>query len=180
MLTLDPKTCPVDDRNYAALHVGLSLTNCTTLFESQSWAHDWLARRDEQGSLVAQLRTHLSAARAVSQHLKLYFPVFKRGKLRDENPIGTSIAEALDELERRAELFGYVNPKGTAVGRRGRAAADSRAAARGYVVRNLAIYIRITPKAIREAFITDVLDCAGYGTKATRQNVQAILRAARL
>jgi hypothetical protein len=104
----------------------------------------------------------------------------KRGKLRDENPISTSIAEALSELEQRAKLLGYLDPRGIDVGRRGKAAADPRSAARGYLVRSLASCIRVAPTAIREAFIADALDCAGYGTKTTRQNVQAILRAARL
>jgi hypothetical protein len=179
ILRLDPKTCPIDDRNYGPLLVGLSLMGSTRLFESQTWAHDWLAQRDEQRDLIEQLRAHLKAAREASQRLRLYFPISKRGKSYDENPILASIGEALDELERRAELFGYTKPTGTSVGRRGKAAADSQAAARGYTIRDLASYIRVAPTAIREAFITDVLECAGYGTKATRQNVQAILRAAR-
>lgn len=179
ILALDPKTCSVDDRNYGPLVVGLSVAGCTRLFEDQSWAHDLIAHQDEQLDLIEKLRAHLTAAREMSQHVRLYFPVFKRGKSYDENPIRDSIAQALEELELRAELLGYSKPRGVSVGRRGRAAADSRAAARGYTVRDLAGYIRVAPRAIREAFITDVLDCAGYGTKATRQNVQAILRAAR-
>jgi hypothetical protein len=179
ILALNPKTCSVDEHNYAPLLVDLSLMGCTRLFEGQSWAHDWLARQDKQRDLIEKLRAHLRTAREVSEHVRLYFPVFKRRRSYDENPIRDSIVEALEELERRAQLFGYTKPVGTTVGRRGKAAADSRAAARGYIVRDLASFIRVAPKAIREAFITDVLDCAGYGTKATRQNVQAILRAAR-
>jgi hypothetical protein len=180
ILTIDPKTCPVDDKHYGTLLIGLGIASWgASLLENPSRTHQLLAYRNQQREAVKRVRVYLQEAQKASECMTRHVPVVKKGHSHLQNPIQHAISEALRVLDFHDELFGYTKPRGAEVGRRGRAAADPQAATRGYAVRGLAEHTALAPTAIREAFIAAVLECAGQGTRATRQNVQAILRANR-
>jgi len=185
ILEIDSKTYPADDDEYeSVLHLGLGIASyAEPLFEHPSWSHEMLAHKDEQQELIQRVLAHLEEAQKASEGVRLLWPDAgrsKKARIRSQNPVYFAIVDVRTMLEDRALLLGYIKPRDVVtIGRRGRAAADSQAAGRGYAVRGLAQFMRPVPAAIREAFITNVLECAGQGTSATRQNVQAILRAAR-
>lgn len=183
LLTVDPKTCSVDDETYGTLHKGLGILSFgQSLLKHPTWSHELRAFGDAQREYVVQLRAYLLGAQELSEELRLFWPGHRKSVARGTpacNPLHKTITAALHMLEERASLFGYTKPPRLTIGRRGRAAADPRSAVRGYAVRGLAEYLAVAPSGVRESFIADVLESAGHGTVATRQNVQAILRAAR-
>jgi hypothetical protein len=176
LVGLDTKTCSVDDYMYSAYHIETTVNLSALLLSPPEQLFEWHRERAEQRALVSEVRAALVQAYDGCKQLHFYFEGARKTKPYSDNPLRDSVGQCIETLDRRASLLGYLGPAPLTMGKRGRAASDRRAAVRGYLVRLLAKNLSVLPSGIRDELLVSILEAAGHGTRATRQNVQALLR----